>query len=101
MVTGATGAHASEMFNALDVGTSKVVALIAQVDEKGQLKVVGAGRSVAQGLRKGIVINTADATAAIAKAIEEAERTAGRDDGFGLREHLRCAHQRDRQQGRG
>ena len=77
MVTGATGAHASEMINALDVGTSKVVALIAQVDEKGQLKVVGAGRSVAQGMRKGTVINTADATAAIAKAIEEAERTAG------------------------
>ena len=65
------------MINALDVGTSKVVALMAQVDEKGQLNVVGAGRSVSQGLRKGAVINTADATAAIAKAIEEAERTAG------------------------
>jgi cell division protein FtsA len=76
MVTGATGGT-GEMINALDVGTSKIVALIAQVDEKGQLKVVGAGRSASQGLRKGTVINTADATAAIAKAIEEAERTGG------------------------
>jgi cell division protein FtsA len=77
MVTGATGGHANEMINAMDVGTSKIVALIAQVDEKGQLKVIGAGRCASQGLRKGAVINTADATAAIAKAIEEAERTAG------------------------
>ena len=77
MVTGAASGHASEMFCALDVGTSKICALIAQVDEKGQLKVIGAGRSVSQGLRKGTVINTTDATAAIAKAIEEAERTSG------------------------
>jgi cell division protein FtsA len=76
MVTGATGGT-GEMINALDVGTSKIVALISQVDERGHLKVVGAGRSASQGLRKGTVINTADATAAIAKAIEEAERTAG------------------------
>lgn len=77
MVTGATGSHASEVFCALDVGTSKICALIAQVDEKGQLCVVGAGRVPSQGLRKGVVVNIADATACIAKAIEEAERTSG------------------------
>lgn len=77
MVTGATGSHANEVFCALDVGTSKVCALIAQVDERGQLTVVGAGRVPSQGLRKGVVVNIADATAAIGKAIDEAERTAG------------------------
>ena len=77
MVTGATGGHANEVFCALDVGTSKVCALIAQVGEKGQLNVVGAGRVPSEGLRKGVVTNTADATASIAKAMDEAERTAG------------------------
>jgi cell division protein FtsA len=76
-VTGAAASHSNEIFCALDVGTSKVCALIGQVDEKGQLKVVGAGRVPAEGLRKGVVINTADVTACIAKAIDEAEQTAG------------------------
>jgi len=76
-VTGAAASHSNETFCALDVGTSKVCALIGQVDEKGQLKVVGAGRVPAEGLRKGVVINTADVTACIAKAIDEAEQTAG------------------------
>ena len=68
--------HAGELFCALDVGTSKVCALIAQVDEKGQLTVVGAGRVPSQGLRKGVVVNTSEATACIGKAIDEAERTS-------------------------
>lgn len=76
-MTGAAASHSNEIFCALDVGTSKVCALIGQVDEKGQLKVVGAGRVPAEGLRKGVVINTADVTACIAKAIDEAEQTAG------------------------
>lgn len=76
-MTGAAASHSNETFCALDVGTSKVCALIGQVDEKGQLKVVGAGRVPAEGLRKGVVINTADVTACIAKAIDEAEQTAG------------------------
>ena len=72
----AAGAHTSELFCALDVGTSKVCALIAQVDDKGQLKVVGAGRVPSQGLRKGVVVNTNEATACIGKAIDEAEQTS-------------------------
>lgn len=76
-MTGAAASHANEVFCALDVGTSKVCALIAQVDEKGQLNVVGAGRVPAEGLRKGVVVNTADVTACVGKAIDEAEQTAG------------------------
>ncbi len=77
MVTSATGNHANEVFCALDVGTSKVCALIARVDDKGQLTVVGAGRVPSEGLRKGVVVNTLEATACIGKAIDEAESTSG------------------------
>lgn len=77
MVTTATGNRASEVFCALDVGTSKVCALIARVDDNGQLNVVGAGKVPSLGLRKGVVINTTETTACIGKAIEEAESTSG------------------------
>lgn len=67
----------SEIICALDVGTSKICALIGELDDKNNLHVTGAGRVPARGLRRGIVVNTAEATAAIGKAIEEAETTAG------------------------
>jgi cell division protein FtsA len=72
----AVGSHTGELFCALDVGTSKVCALMAKVDDKGQLTVVGAGRVPSQGLRKGVVVSTSEATACIGKAIDEAERTS-------------------------
>jgi cell division protein FtsA len=64
------------MICALDVGTTKIVALIAEVDEHETLRVIGAGRVPAHGLRRGVVINTAEAQAAIAQAIDEAEGAA-------------------------
>lgn len=61
----------------LDIGTSKVAAIISEVDENGQIEVLGVGLSPSKGLRKGIVINI-DATAdAIYKAISSAEMVSG------------------------
>jgi cell division protein FtsA len=65
------------MICALDVGTTKICALIAAVDDNNSLRVVGAGRVPAKGLRRGMVVNTGEATAAIGLAIEEAEAAAG------------------------
>ena len=69
---------ASEMICALDVGTTKVCALIGELDEENKLHVTGAGRVVAQGLRRGVVVNTTDAIACIAQAVTEAEAMANR-----------------------
>jgi cell division protein FtsA len=66
----------SEMICALDVGTTKIVALIAEVDEAETVRVIGAGRVPAHGLRRGVVIDTAEAQATIAQAIAEAESSA-------------------------
>ena len=68
---------ASELICALDVGATKVVALMAEVDDQNELRVIGAGRVPAQGLRRGVVVNTTEATAGIGQAIAEAERVAG------------------------
>lgn len=73
----ADGANASELICALDVGTTKICALIGTLDENNNLRVTGAGRVPSKGLRRGMVVNTADVTAAIGQAIDEAEASAG------------------------
>ncbi|MFZ2198340.1 MAG: cell division protein FtsA [Thermodesulfovibrionales bacterium] len=60
----------------LDVGTSKVCAVAAELNDRGVV-VLGIGEAASKGLRKGIVINM-DATAdSIKKAVTEAEKSAG------------------------
>ena len=70
-------AIANELICAIDVGTTKICALIAELDADGALRVIGAGRVPAQGLRRGVVINTKEATAVIGQAVEAAEQMAG------------------------
>jgi cell division protein FtsA len=62
---------------AIDVGTSKVVALIGEVTRDGTLNIIGKGTPPASGLKKGVVINIDQTTASIAAAIEGAERLSG------------------------
>jgi cell division protein FtsA len=62
----------------LDIGTSRVSALIAEYNEDGDLCFAGAGSVASQGLRKGVVVNIEAAQQAIADAIEAAEQEAGR-----------------------
>ena len=61
----------------LDVGTSKIAAIVAEALEDGGLDIIGIGVVAAQGIRRGVVVNLEAAVDAIKKAIEEAELTAG------------------------
>ncbi|MEY3411120.1 MAG: ATP-binding cell division protein involved in recruitment of FtsK to ring [Pseudomonadota bacterium] len=60
----------------LDIGTSKVVAIVAELMPEGTLNVVGLGQHVSRGLKKGVVINIDSTVNAIQRAIEEAELMA-------------------------
>jgi len=66
----------SELICAIDVGTTKICALIGELDDENNLRVIGVGRVPATGLRRGVIINTAEATATIGQAVAEAEATA-------------------------
>jgi cell division protein FtsA len=66
-----------ELIAALDVGTSKVVCFIAQVDEDGQPRVNGIGHQVSQGLRAGTIVDLEAAGRAIGSAVYAAEQMAG------------------------
>ena len=61
----------------LDIGTSKVAAIIGVVGEDGKMEVTGIGLAPSRGLRKGVVVNLEATTAAIEKAVSDAEIMAG------------------------
>jgi cell division protein FtsA len=61
----------------LDVGTSKVTAIVGEITDDGGLDIIGLGLADARGIRRGVVVNLEAAVESIKKAIEEAELTAG------------------------
>ncbi|HEX6383080.1 MAG TPA: cell division protein FtsA [Anaerolineae bacterium] len=67
-----------EIIFALDIGTTKVCALVGEVGE-GQLQIIGLGVTPSRGMRKGMIIDVAEASVALAQAVEQAEQTSGYD----------------------
>lgn len=67
----------SKMIVGLDIGTSKVVAIVGSVTPEGEIKVVGIGSCRSSGLKKGVVVNIESTVHSIQRAIEEAELMAG------------------------
>ena len=61
---------------ALDVGTSKIVVIVSELQSDGVLKIIGLGQHISKGLKKGVVINIESTMQAIQRAIEEAELMA-------------------------
>lgn len=62
---------------ALDVGTSKIAALVGQVADDGQIEVIGFGSHPSNGLKRGVVVNIESTVQSMQRAIEEAELMAG------------------------
>ena len=61
----------------LDIGTTKICAIIGRLNEFGKLEIIGVGTAPSRGLKKGIVVNIERTMHSITKAIEEAELMAG------------------------
>jgi cell division protein FtsA len=61
----------------IDVGTTKVCTVVAQVHESGKVNVLGVGLTASKGLDKGVVVNIEDAVNAITTSVEKAERVSG------------------------
>jgi cell division protein FtsA len=60
----------------LDIGTSKVVAVVAEMQPDGRYEIVGLGQHESKGLKKGVVVNIEATVASIQRALEEAELMA-------------------------
>ncbi|RZU97918.1 cell division protein FtsA [Spiribacter vilamensis] len=61
----------------LDIGTSKVVAIVGEMQTSGDVEVIGIGSHSSRGLKKGVVVNIESTVQSIQRAVEEAELMAG------------------------
>lgn len=66
-----------QMIVGLDIGTSKIVAIVAEIDADGEIELIALGSHSSKGLKKGVVVNIDTTVEAIGKAVDEAERMAG------------------------
>ncbi len=61
----------------LDIGTTKVAAIVATINERNEVEIIGIGSHISRGLKKGVVVNIESTVQSIQRAIEEAELMAG------------------------
>lgn len=61
----------------LDIGTSKVLAIVGEISPTGEVEIIGVGHHPARGMRKGVVSNIESTVQSIQRAVEEAELMAG------------------------
>lgn len=61
----------------LDIGTSKVVAIVGEITADNEVEIIGLGSSRSRGIKKGVVVNIESTVHSIQRAIEEAELMAG------------------------
>ena len=65
-----------EIIVALDIGTTKVVALAAEITQEGQLSIIGMGSQESKGMKKGVVVNIEETVSTISRVIQEVELMA-------------------------
>ncbi|MFC1683857.1 cell division protein FtsA [Pseudomonadota bacterium] len=61
----------------LDIGTSKVVAIVGEIKPDDEIEIIGIGSHRSRGLKKGVVVNIESTVQSIQRAVEEAELMAG------------------------
>ena len=62
----------------LDIGTSKISAIVGEISPEDRLEVIGIGSNPSRGLKRGVVVNIESTVQSIQRAIEEAEPQEGR-----------------------
>lgn len=77
MIDTMTMADNGKLIVGLDIGTSKVVAIVGALNGSGNIEVTGIGSHISRGLRRGAVVNIDETVNAITHAINEAELMAG------------------------
>jgi cell division protein FtsA len=69
----------TKIYAGLDIGTTKITAIVAEPEEDGDgIRVIGFGTAPSDGLKRGVVVNLEKTTRSIQCAVQEAERMSGR-----------------------
>lgn len=66
-----------QMIVGLDIGTSKVVAIVGEIGDANDIEIIGIGTHPSRGMKKGVVVNIESTVQSIQRAVEEAELMAG------------------------
>ena len=61
----------------LDIGTSKVLAIVGETSPTGEIEIIGVGHHPSRGMKKGVVVNIESTVQSIQRVVEEAELMAG------------------------
>src|SRR5690606_12349982 len=61
----------------LDIGSTKVCAVVASIDEQDRIHILGVGKAPSEGLNRGVVVNIDKTVQAIRSAVEQAELASG------------------------
>ena len=61
----------------LDIGTTKICAIVASIDEQERINILGVGKAPSDGLKRGVVVNIDKTVNAIKEAIAQAELASG------------------------
>lgn len=69
----------SNIITGLDIGTSKIIALIGEVQSDGTIQIIGIGRHPSRGLKRGVVVDIETTVNSIQRAVQEAELMANRE----------------------
>ena len=67
----------SDLIVGLDIGTSKVLAIVGEINSNGEVEVIGVGHHPTRGLRRGVVADIESTVQSVQRAVEEAELMAG------------------------
>src|SRR5688572_31794329 len=67
---------ASDMSVGLDIGSTKVVTIVAEVDDDNEVNIIGLGVAPSRGLKKGVVVDIEQTTQSIKQSVAEAEKMA-------------------------
>lgn len=76
-MSGMTRKAEKNLIVGLDIGTSKVVAMVGEIKADGEIEIIGLGSHPSRGLKKGVVVNIESTVQSIQRAVEEAELMAG------------------------
>jgi cell division protein FtsA len=69
--------YKEQIVSAIDIGTTKIVAIVGKKDEAGKIEILGMGKSPSKGVKRGVVLNIEDTITAIQSAVNQAEEMAG------------------------
>ncbi|MFP4023752.1 MAG: cell division protein FtsA [Thiohalospira sp.] len=71
--------HKKEFIAAIDIGTTKIVAIVGKKKENGKIDILGISKTASKGVKRGVVLNIEEAVNSIQKTVEDVQFTIGKE----------------------